>query len=89
MFAEIKMGMAERGNAKQETDVVQLNGEVLDVATETSRYVVSIRFTGLIREEKDAPAAPFDEIWHMTKPDRQQPRLGAGRNPAGPVSTGP
>lgn len=68
MFAEIKMGMAERGNAKQETDVVQLNGEVLDVATETSRYVVSIRFTGLIREEKDAPAAPFDEIWHMTKP---------------------
>ena len=68
MFAEIKMGMAERGNAKQETDVVQLNGEVLDVATETSRYVVRIRFTGLIREEKDAPAAPFDEIWHMTKP---------------------
>jgi len=68
MFAEIKMGMAERGNAKQETDVVQLNGEVLDVATEASRYIVSIRFTGLIREEQNAAAAPFDEIWHMTKP---------------------
>jgi predicted lipid-binding transport protein (Tim44 family) len=68
MFAEIKMGMAERGNATQETDVVQLNAEVLDVATEASRYIVSIRFTGLIREEKDAAAAPFDEIWHMTKP---------------------
>jgi predicted lipid-binding transport protein (Tim44 family) len=60
--------MAERGNAKQETDVVQLNGEVLDVATEASRYIVSIRFTGLIREEQNAAAAPFDEIWHMTKP---------------------
>ena len=68
MFAEIKMGMAERGNAKQETDVAQLNGEVLDVATEASRYIVSIRFTGLIREEQNAAAAPFDEIWHMTKP---------------------
>ena len=68
MFAEIKMGMSERGNAKQETDVAQLNGEVLDVAEEANRYIVSIRFTGLISEEKGAAPAPFDEIWHMTKP---------------------
>jgi len=68
MFAEIKMEMAERGNAKQETDVVQLNAEVLDVTEEAGRYIISVRFSGLIREEKDAAAAPFDEIWHMTKP---------------------
>ena len=68
MFAEIKLGMGERGAAKQETDVAQLNGEVLDVAEEASRYIVSIRFTGLISEEKGAAPAPFDEIWHMTKP---------------------
>ncbi|MDE2440012.1 MAG: Tim44 domain-containing protein [Betaproteobacteria bacterium] len=68
MFAEIKMGMSERCNVVQETDVVQLNAEVLDVAEEATRYIVSVRFSGLIREEKDAAAAPFDEIWHMTKP---------------------
>jgi predicted lipid-binding transport protein (Tim44 family) len=68
MFAEIKMGMSERGATKQETDVAQLNGEVLDVAEEANRYIVSIRFTGLISEEKGAAPAPFDEIWHMTKP---------------------
>jgi len=68
MFAEIKIGMSERGAAKQETDVAQLNGEVLDVAEEANRYIVSIRFTGLISEEKGAAPAPFDEIWHMTKP---------------------
>lgn len=68
MFAEIKMGMAERGNAKQETDVVQLNAEVIDVTEEASRYIVSVRFTGLIREEQGAAPAPLDEIWHMTKP---------------------
>lgn len=68
MFAEIKMGMSERGNAKQETDVAQLNGEVIDVAEEGNRYIVSIRFTGLISEEKGVAPAPFDEIWHMTKP---------------------
>ncbi len=68
MFGEIKMGMAERGNAKQETDVAQLNAEVIDVTEEAARYVVSVRFTGLISEERGAAPAPFDEIWHMTKP---------------------
>jgi predicted lipid-binding transport protein (Tim44 family) len=68
MFAEIKLGMGERGAAKQETDVAQLNGEILDVAEEASRYIVSIRFTGLISEEKGAAPSPFDEIWHMSKP---------------------
>jgi len=68
MFGEIKLAMAERGTAKQETDVVQLNAEVLDVAEEATRYVVSVRFHGLIREEQNAAAGPFDEIWHMTKP---------------------
>lgn len=68
MFAEIKLGMGERGAGKQETDVVQLNAEVLDVSEEANRYIVSVRFHGLIREEKAAPAESFDEIWHMTKP---------------------
>jgi len=67
MFAEIKLEMGERGNAKQETDVVQLNAEVLDVAEEATRYVVSVRFTGLIREEKNAAPEAFDEMWHLTK----------------------
>ncbi|MFZ2266408.1 MAG: TIM44-like domain-containing protein [Azonexus sp.] len=67
MFAEIKLGMSERGAEKQETDVVQLNAEVLDVAEEASRYVVSVRFTGLIREEKNAAPEAFDEMWHLTK----------------------
>ena len=68
MFAEIKLAMGDRGAAKQETDVIQLNAEVVDVAEEASRYVVSVRFHGLIREERAAPTEPFDEIWNMTKP---------------------
>ena len=68
MFAEIKLAMGDRGAAKQETDVIQLNAEVVDVAEEASRYVVSVRFHGLIREERTAPTEPFDEIWNMTKP---------------------
>lgn len=67
MFAEIKMMIEERKGAAQTTDVAQLNAEVIDVTQESSRYVVSVRFTGLIGEDGQAPQ-PFDEIWHMTKP---------------------
>jgi predicted lipid-binding transport protein (Tim44 family) len=68
MFAEIKMAMAERAGVAQTTDVVAVDAEVLDVAEEGSRYIVSVRFSGLIREAQDAGAEPFDEIWHMVKP---------------------
>jgi predicted lipid-binding transport protein (Tim44 family) len=37
-----------------------------------ARYVVSVRFTGMIREEAGAPAESFDEIWHLVKPRQGQ-----------------
>ena len=67
MFAEIKLAIDERKGAKQATDVAQLNAEVVDVTEEASRYIVSVRFSGLIGEDGQAPA-PFDEVWHMIKP---------------------
>jgi predicted lipid-binding transport protein (Tim44 family) len=68
VFAEICMQLNERRGAEQRTDVVELNAEVIDVAEDDKRYVVSVRFTGLLREEADAAPAAFDEIWHLTKP---------------------
>ncbi|MBL8396088.1 MAG: Tim44 domain-containing protein [Candidatus Accumulibacter sp.] len=68
MFAELRMNIAERGTGMQTTDVVTIEAQVLDVIEEATRYVVSVRFSGLIREDKDAAAEPVDEIWHMVKP---------------------
>lgn len=68
LFAEIKMNWMEEGGAPQKTDVVSLNAEVIDVTEEASRYIVSVRFTGLLREEANAAPEPIDEIWHLTKP---------------------
>ena len=45
-----------------------MSGAVIDFEQEAARQAVSVRFHGLIREEKGAPAAPFDEIWHLVKP---------------------
>lgn len=68
MFAEIKLQLTERGATPQQTDVTMLNAEVLECAEEGNRYVVSVRFHGLIREEANAPAVDFNEIWHLSKP---------------------
>jgi len=68
MFASLRVDLQDRGSATQTTDVVRIDAEVLDVETEGTMQVVSVRFHGLIREEKDGIAAPFDEVWHLVKP---------------------
>ncbi len=67
LFAEIKMQYQERGSKAQETDVMQLNAELLEVVTEDSRHVASVHFSGQLREDAAAPEA-FAEIWHLAKP---------------------
>ncbi len=69
MFAAVRLDLQERGAAPNHTDVVQVDAEVLDVAQEADRQVVSVRFHGLIREEQGGPAHDFDEIWHLVKAD--------------------
>ena len=68
LFAEIQMQYQERGKSKQETDVMVLNAELLDVSTEGNRHIASVQFHGTIREEANAAPASFEEIWHLAKP---------------------
>ena len=68
MFAEIKMQMDERGNVPQQTDVVTLDAQLLEVTTEGKRHVASVHFSGMIREVAGAAAVPFDEVWNLAKP---------------------
>jgi predicted lipid-binding transport protein (Tim44 family) len=69
MFATFKLDLQERGAAKQQTDVVQLEAEVVDVESTAEQQIVSVRFHGLIREEQDQQGATrFDEVWHLVKP---------------------
>jgi predicted lipid-binding transport protein (Tim44 family) len=66
MFAEISMQMQERGDAPQRTDVLSVSGELLEVANEGNLAIASVRFTGQLRENGDAPEG-VDEIWHVQK----------------------
>ena len=53
---------------RDKTEVLTLEAEVLDVAEEAGSYIVSVRFSGLIREAAGREAEPFSEIWHLEKP---------------------
>lgn len=66
MFAELQMDIRDRNGATQQTDVMQLNAQVLEVAEEGAMYVVSVRFTGELRE--DGVVGAINEIWHLSKP---------------------
>ncbi|WP_322014823.1 Tim44-like domain-containing protein [Paraburkholderia sp. J12] len=67
MFAEIRVDLASRGSEENQTDIVQLNADLLDVAEQANEYLASVRFSGLIRETQGAAAAPFVEIWNLSK----------------------
>lgn len=68
LYREIETDMRD-ADAAQRTDVITLNADVLDVATEGDVYVVSVRFSGLIREaEENEQPQPFSEVWHLEKP---------------------
>jgi len=68
MFAEIRLDFADRQEAAQATEIVTVDAELLEVLSEPARHVASVRFRGLIREEGDAAAQPFDEVWNLLKP---------------------
>jgi predicted lipid-binding transport protein (Tim44 family) len=68
VYREIEADIRATGSVAQHTEVVTLEAEVLEVAEESGSYVVSVRFSGLIRESADGTPEPFSETWHLTKP---------------------
>ena len=62
------MQIDERGDAPQQTDIVTLNAQLLEVVTEAGRHIASVHFSGTLREVAGATAIPFDEIWNLAKP---------------------
>jgi predicted lipid-binding transport protein (Tim44 family) len=67
MFAEVSRDLAQR-ETHLPTEVVRLDAEVLDVTTEGSKHLMSVRFNGLLREDGTVLPKEFDEVWNLVKP---------------------
>lgn len=68
MFAELKTNILGRSGAAQQTDVLEIDAHVLEVVEEASRYIVSVLYRGLLREDRDSAPEQINEIWHLVKP---------------------
>jgi predicted lipid-binding transport protein (Tim44 family) len=67
MFAEITRELAERQDHLP-TEVVRLDAEIMEAVTEGNRHWMSVRFTGLLREDGTVLPKEFDETWNLVKP---------------------
>jgi predicted lipid-binding transport protein (Tim44 family) len=65
VFAEIQLQFQDRGNVDNHTIVEKLDAELLEVTTEFQIDVASVRFSGLIQEDANMLAQPFNETWHF------------------------
>ena len=72
LFASLRLDLQERGPAAQQTDVVQVDAKVAEVAEVVEngvmQSIVTVRFSGLIREQAGAAVEPFNELWHLVRP---------------------
>jgi predicted lipid-binding transport protein (Tim44 family) len=67
MATEIGRELDGRG-LHHPTEIVSLDADVLDVSTEGDKYWVSVRFTGVVREDGEPTSHSIDEVWNLTKP---------------------
>lgn len=68
MYEAAREDVQSRGGATQQTEVFGLEAQVVEVVEEADRYIVSVRFTGSIRDQFGAAPDDLDELWHLTKP---------------------
>ena len=66
LYRELEGEMKAAWGTPQKTEAIDLKSEVLEVVTEGDLYVVSVRFTGQIRE--NGVLSNLNEIWHLEKP---------------------
>jgi predicted lipid-binding transport protein (Tim44 family) len=68
LFEELKKDVQARGAAKQQTDVLALNADLLEVVTEGDKHWASVRFSGTVRESPGEAPTGFEEVWNLAKP---------------------
>ena len=65
LFAELKRERLALGSEPQVTEAMTLNVQFAGVRRDGDLVVVSLEFSGLIREAATEGGNPFREIWHI------------------------
>ena len=68
MFDELSRDIEARGPQPQETEVVALEADLLELAAEKGGHWASVRFSGMVRETPATAPVGFEEVWNLVKP---------------------
>lgn len=64
---EFRRQIIARGPSENCTDVVAFEAEVLGVKAVGSKFVVTVKLTGIIKESMENAQEAFEEVWRMTR----------------------
>jgi predicted lipid-binding transport protein (Tim44 family) len=68
VYRSIEADLQSSWGVAQKTEVLALEAELVEVAQESGSHIVSVRFSGSIREGAEREPEPFSETWHLEKP---------------------
>lgn len=68
LIAEVKPEILARTSGNN-TEVVLLNAELLGIEAVAGGHLASVRYSGMLREDKEAEAFRFEEVWNLYKAD--------------------
>lgn len=68
LFEELRRDIESRPGLRQQTDILSLDADLLEVTTEGDRHWASVRFAGTVRETPASAPAGFEEVWNLAKP---------------------
>ncbi len=83
LYEQFRRDLIRIGDDAHATEVLSLQAHMLERVEHPLAELVSVRFTGLLRERPQVGSADsFDEVWHFTRPrDRSTGWLLAGIQP--------
>lgn len=67
LFAALQAEMAGLTPESNHTEVDELNAETASMSVDGDYFIVSVRFSGFIKENAGADAHTFSEIWHIRR----------------------
>ena len=81
LLSDLREQLQARGAAPNRTDVLTLQARLLVFEELPEAWFASVEFSGLIREQSDAGAQPFRELWLLVRPKQaaiDEPTSGKG-----------
>lgn len=67
IFAEIQLQIQERSDQINQTEVISIDAQLMDLSGDPRNAIASVAFSGMIREEAGAQPIQIHEIWHFQR----------------------